>query len=219
VSPPKKKKQKRARSDEAKELRRHAILEAARRLFEGQSYEALTVELVARQSKLAKGTVYLYFQSKEAIFLELLLSELQAWLASLAAPLERLEKGKVNDVAELLSTSVGERPSLRRLLSLLHSTLERNVDLDSVRSFKLRGAEAMRPTATQLEGCLPQLGVGDGMRLLRHLHALVVGVGQVSDESAVVREVLADPELAVFRVDFTSELRDLLRLILLGWNR
>ena len=192
-------------------------MKAAARLFEQQSYEALTVDAVAKASRLAKGTVYLYFPSKEAIFLELLTGELVAWFDALAEPLDALGRGDTRGVAELLAGTLGARPTLRRLLALLHQTLERNVDTASVRNFKHGLLSVMAPTAKRLEERLPELRPGEGFRLLLHLNALVIGVGQMSDVSAVVREVLEAPELAGFRVDFVTRLAELLGLVLRGW--
>jgi AcrR family transcriptional regulator len=211
----------RARSDRAKQVRRVAILNAALRSFHKRDFEDLTVEEVARASGLAKGTVYLYFPTKESIFLELLLQELEEWLETLAPPLEKLatEPGpRERRLAALLATSAGERPTLRRLLSLLHQTLERNVDVETVRSFKLRVAALMGPTAERLEACLPRLQPGDGFRLMIHFHGLLIGVGQMADVSDVAEEALRAPELAGFRIDFASELTELLELILRGWK-
>jgi TetR/AcrR family transcriptional regulator, fatty acid metabolism regulator protein len=44
--------------------KRRAIVEAARELFTTQGYEATTIAEVARQSRVAVGTVYLYFSNK-----------------------------------------------------------------------------------------------------------------------------------------------------------
>jgi AcrR family transcriptional regulator len=218
VKAPARKQFQRARSDEAKQQRRDAILAAARDLFPKRSYAAITVESVARACRLTKGTVYLYFPSKEAIFLELLLDELERWFAALTPALDRIAAGDAPAVANLLAVGLSKRPTLRRLLAMLHATLEQNIGHAAVRAYKLRVAAAMAPTAVHLERRLPRLAPGDGARLLVHLHALVVGVGQVSDNSEVVREVLAEPALAALRVDFVSELRELLVCLLAGWE-
>lgn len=214
-----KRKVQRARSDEAKTARRDAILKAAERLFRRQRYEAITVDAIAQASHLAKGTVYLYFPTKEAIFLEVLLNELEGWFGDLLAALERTRRDDLRALAALVATKMAERPTVRRLLALLHPTLEQNVDHDAVRSFKLRGAAAMAPTAERLERLVTAFVPGDGFRFLVHVHALVVGVGQVSEVSRVVAEVLEDPDLAPFRVDFTENLTELLELVLRGWRR
>jgi len=58
--------------------RRDAILAAARDLFFEHGIHRTTVEEVAARAEVAKGTVYLYFESKETILAHLLLEGLDA---------------------------------------------------------------------------------------------------------------------------------------------
>lgn len=50
------------------EFREAEILEAARKVFSEQGYGAATVDHIAAAAGVAKGTIYLYYDSKEAIF-------------------------------------------------------------------------------------------------------------------------------------------------------
>ena len=59
----------------ATEQRRCAILQAARTVFGGQGYANTNVEDIATEAGIAKGTLYLYFPSKEQIYLAALLEE------------------------------------------------------------------------------------------------------------------------------------------------
>ncbi|MEQ9344910.1 MAG: helix-turn-helix domain-containing protein, partial [Thalassospira sp.] len=69
----------RARSHEQKLKRRADILDAARELYlEGDGTLPSAAE-VARKANLAKGTLYLYFSSKEALFLEVLRHFQKGW--------------------------------------------------------------------------------------------------------------------------------------------
>jgi AcrR family transcriptional regulator len=52
------------------EERRGQIVEAAARLWLREGFDATSVEAIARAAGLAKGTVYLYFPSKEALLEE-----------------------------------------------------------------------------------------------------------------------------------------------------
>ena len=52
------------------DAKRKAILDAALELFSGYGYRRTSVEDVARSANIAKGTVYLYFANKEALFAE-----------------------------------------------------------------------------------------------------------------------------------------------------
>ncbi len=50
-----------------KENRRAAILKAARKLFFEKGFKPVTVESIAHKGELSKGSIYLYFNSKEEI--------------------------------------------------------------------------------------------------------------------------------------------------------
>src|SRR5258708_16501064 len=52
----------------APEARREAILKAALSVFAAHGFEAARLEDVAARAGVAKGTLYLYFRDKEALF-------------------------------------------------------------------------------------------------------------------------------------------------------
>jgi AcrR family transcriptional regulator len=56
-----------ARRAEHEELRRAQILEAALRVFSRDGFHDAKVDAIAREAGVAKGTIYLYFATKEAI--------------------------------------------------------------------------------------------------------------------------------------------------------
>jgi TetR/AcrR family transcriptional regulator len=67
----------RARRKREKEERRQSILQAAREVFFENGFHQATVETVAERAEVSKGTVYLYFESKETILAHLLLEGLR----------------------------------------------------------------------------------------------------------------------------------------------
>jgi AcrR family transcriptional regulator len=66
----------RARREREKEKRRQSILQAAREVFFENGFHRATVDAVAKRAEVSKGTVYLYFVSKETILAHLLLEGL-----------------------------------------------------------------------------------------------------------------------------------------------
>ena len=68
----------RAVSDEDKEGRRSDILAAAKKVFARRGYHATTIADIARVANLSYGSIYWYFDSKEALFHALMESEAQA---------------------------------------------------------------------------------------------------------------------------------------------
>ncbi|MCK6522235.1 TetR family transcriptional regulator [Myxococcota bacterium] len=207
----------RARDAESKEARRAALLNAASTLFETQSFGQVTMGEICAAAGLAKGTAYLYFTTKEALFLELLARELEAWFGVLAEAPLRPGKDAPDVVAALFADSLAERPALVRLLGLLHLTLEQNVSAELVLPFKQRLAERMAEVGARIEAVLPQLSPGDGVRLFLRAHALVVGLGQMSQVKPELDALLLQPELCHLKVEWAPELRACLAAMLRGW--
>jgi TetR/AcrR family fatty acid metabolism transcriptional regulator len=60
------------------DFRRAQILEAARRMFARHGLEGATVDHIARAARVAKGTIYLYFRSKDEILKHAVHEDLEA---------------------------------------------------------------------------------------------------------------------------------------------
>jgi hypothetical protein len=99
----------------------------------------------------------------------------------------------------------------------LHLTIEQNVSAELVLPFKLRLAERMAEVGARIEAALPQLSPGDGVRLFLRAHALVVGLGQMSQVKPDLDVLLAKPELCHLKVQWAPELRACLAAMLRGW--
>jgi AcrR family transcriptional regulator len=78
-----------ARAQRAREARRIAVLDSARRIFADKGYHATSIDDIIASAGIARGTFYLYFESKRAIFDELL-DEL---FTTLASTVRRIELG------------------------------------------------------------------------------------------------------------------------------
>jgi len=74
-----------SRREREKAQRRDDILRAARDVFFTRGFHAATVDDVAVEAEVSKGTVYLYFDTKETILAHLLLEGLDMLVAELEA--------------------------------------------------------------------------------------------------------------------------------------
>ncbi len=72
-----------SRREREKAHRRDDILRAAREVFFTSGFHAATVDEVALKAEVSKGTVYLYFDTKETILAHLLLEGLDALICDL----------------------------------------------------------------------------------------------------------------------------------------
>ncbi|KAF0155509.1 MAG: transcriptional regulator TetR family [Syntrophaceae bacterium] len=62
------------RRNKEKENRKNSILKAARKLFFERGFKSVTVDLIAAKAEVSKGSIYLYFDSKEEIYTQILIS-------------------------------------------------------------------------------------------------------------------------------------------------
>ena len=79
---------------EAPETKRAAILDAAMKLFSQYGYRRTSIDDIAREAEIAKGTVYLSFKSKEEIFRALCESLIE--YADSAVKLARATSGPID---------------------------------------------------------------------------------------------------------------------------
>ncbi|MEO7273665.1 MAG: TetR/AcrR family transcriptional regulator [Vicinamibacterales bacterium] len=84
---------KRRKEDVLNEFRRSELIAAARHVFGTHGFASATMEAIAKEADVAKGTVYLYYDSKRAIYEA-------AWRASMEE-LEALVKARVESAATL----------------------------------------------------------------------------------------------------------------------
>lgn len=206
----------RAYRPEQKEIRRQAILAAAQQLFLETGYPQLRMTDLADRLGLAKGTLYLYFPTKEALFLAVLRGELAAWFDQAAACLERIRPGTdPAQVAAALVRNLLDRPLLPPLQALLHGVLERNLPEAEALGFARALQEGVLRVGTRLERVLPGLAPGQGAQYLTRFHGLVIAGHLLSARPEAVRAVLRDPDMALFDVRFDAFLggaaADLLR--------
>ena len=168
---------KRARSTEAKGARRAAILYAARDLFEQSGYDVITMAAVASKARLAKGTVFLYFTTKEALFLDLL-EELQAeWLRALHEVVALDDKpGPSARLARVITDSLAERPALPRLMPIAATVLLARVSDKRASEFRHKLLRRFFGIGSLVEQRLGLARAGDGVPLLMFAQAIIVGL-------------------------------------------
>jgi AcrR family transcriptional regulator len=207
----------RAMRDDQKQARRQAMIDIAWQLFQANPYPAITMAEVAEQAGLAKGTVYLYFRTKEELFLAVQQQQFATWFNVLDTQLAEAHGAcSTTRVAEIICTSLDQRGALVQLLAILHTILEHNIDLETALRFKRMLLERITRTGALLEGCLPFLPAGHGPETLLQIYALIIGIEHVANPAPVVREALLLPELRIFDISFGPTFAATLMALLRG---
>ena len=201
----------RAIQAEDKHERRHAILDAAERLLLRSPERIVNMAEVADEAGLAKGTVYLYFPGKEELLLALHERNIDSFFRALIALLDRGAAVAIDDVSALMRRHIVEPPLFLPLASRCFGVMEQNVPADAARAFKERMADRLERAGAGLERHLRELMPGDGVVLLRHSYALILGLWQMAGSAAEGRADAATS--TVFAWNYGQELDRALRAL------
>jgi len=212
----------RARTEEQREIRRRAILDMASAMLDEMPVAAVTLNELSRRVGLAKPNVLRYFESREAVLLELLDRYVQEWLTELAGELVAgIDKDlpmpeRAAAVAEILSHSLSGRMVLCELFGAQGSVLEHNVSVEVVARYKRASLDHLTTMAALLRTYLPELGENARLFSLQ----TVVMAGALSAYStpppSLQAAYEAEPELARFHLDLKGSLKQALTATLLG---
>jgi AcrR family transcriptional regulator len=213
----------RARSEEQREARRQAILGAAAAMLAEMPVAEVTLNELSRRAGLAKSNVLRYFESREAVLLELLDSAWQDWLARLDAELaDAVVAGepvasRADQLAAAVAASLAARPMLCDLISAQAAVLERNVSPQVAAQYKRASIAGISALGALLLRSVPELGEPDAFRLAGAAVMTTAALWPHTQPSAaMLAAYAADPALAAMRLDFTATLREVLEVLTAG---
>ena len=147
------------------QARRQAILDAALTVFAAQGYEAARLDDVAARAGVAKGTLYLYFKDKEALF-------------------EDLVRGAVTPIMERVGTAA-LAPDMKpaQIVAMFFALFQREV-LGTKRKLLLRLIIAEGPRFPAIANFYYREVVARGMALMRTVATEAVARGEFSSDAA-----------------------------------
>lgn len=165
----------RARSADQKALRRRAVLEAAETYFLEVGYEAFSMSKLAKKIGLSKGTFYLYFQTREELFLTLYEQSLIRWSQVF---IDDLSDSMTSEAyaQKLFSTASADGTFLPLLIRLEHM-IEHNVAIPRLISSKqvfIKQVEAIAE-ATSISLSLSE---AQAIEVVKTMGVLLIGATQ-----------------------------------------
>jgi len=165
----------RAHADAEKEARRQDILDAADRLF-AERREMSNMADVAVAAGLAKGTMYLYFQSKEELYLALHLRHVEHFFSMLIGRLKRTEPFGFEEMQALAKQHILDAPTYLPLGACCIGFPAGALRPAVVAHFQGRLTDWLGEGGAGLERHFQRLAKGEGMRLLKHSYAFMIGL-------------------------------------------
>ncbi len=208
----------RARRPEQKQARREAIVAAAVGLLDEHGLDGTTLSAIARASGISKANIYRYFESREAILLEVTLGAGQAWLDDSVRALAALAgRGDIEAVADALATTTVAHSRLCMLIASLSSVLEHNVGVEVIADFKIRFTGMVGGLIQAVHQALPTISLDDSRTFVTYFYLFVAGAWPAAHPPPLVVQVLARPEFAQMCIDFETAVRGQAEILLRGF--
>ncbi|MCU1643743.1 MAG: TetR family transcriptional regulator [Nocardia sp.] len=210
----------RARSVEQREIRRQAILDTAANMLTEMPVVDLGLNELARRVCLAKSNVLRYFESREAVLLELLDLRYREWITTVT-PLLADTSGDLRTRRDRLVTALvstlAKEPVLCDLFNAQAAILERNISAEVAARYKYKMLAATAELVTPVERLIPEFGADGAMKFCA---AALLSAGALWSHSHPAPAMLAayeqHPELAAARLEFVPILTELLEVLARG---
>lgn len=200
---------------EDKEARRNAILDAVEKLFLRHPDRMASVAEVAEAARLAKGTVYLYFPSKEEMLLALHERHVAAFFGELVAMLRAPGTVSFEEIFEVARRLIVRRAGYLDLTSRCLSLMDREIPVERAIEFKVGVGKALALAGGELERHFPRLAPGDGVGLLCNSYGLMIGLWQMMHPNQRFGAAMQRPEMRMFNRDYEAEVE---RAVLALWT-
>jgi len=206
----------RALAVEDKEERKQELLDAVEKLYLKQPDRMPNVAEVADKAGLAKGTLYLYFPTKEDMLLELHQRHVTHFFTALMKLLSGPGPVTFEHIMSVTRTHMIRVPGYLALSSHCFAQMERETPFESAVAFKAGVAQTLKTAGAALERHFTTLGEGGGVRILLHSYGLICGLWQLLHPNERFEKALARPELAILRRDYEKEIENALRALWSG---
>jgi AcrR family transcriptional regulator len=198
------------RQDEKRE-RSQAILDAAEQLLNTAPDRVSIMADVATAAGVAKGTVYLYFPSKETLMLALHDRHCQGFFETLLTRLREPRPLTLADMNAIVRTCITAHPAYLPCASVCFG-YDRTMPAEPMQAHMMRIVNWLDATAHGLHTHVPSISHAQAIVLLRRGYALILGLWQLLKPESQARIVGAgNSEAAKFcQTEYVSEVESAL---------
>lgn len=209
----------RARNEEQKEQRRQLILQTAKDMLSEMPVLDLSLNELSRRVGLAKSNVLRYFETREAVLLELLSLELQQWASAfddLPAP-EGISRQRGDHLAVQLADTIAARPLMCDLASVQAAVLERNVSVEVVLRHKRSIRGSVEHLAVTIVQRMPELNRQEALQIISIALLMTSAAWPHSTPAnAVLEAYKVETSLADLHLSFADYIRGTLEIAISG---
>ncbi len=157
----------RARKSDQKQKRRHEILQAAYKLFRDKDFEEISLNSIAEEAKLSKTSIYLYFNTREEIFIHIFEEAFREWITNSVKAFGKLPEGSTPwEIAIAWIEVIWDNERMCSIAPLLQLTIEHNVSEDLLANKLRMKLEESKKLQKSMQRFIPGLNLTDTFAMI-----------------------------------------------------
>lgn len=165
----------RARSETQKNIRLNEIKQAAIEIFDQQLFHEIQLTKIAEKTDFSRANLYKYVSTKEEIYLLVTIDEVNEWLIDLEKTLTKKPVNNLKRFSESWVEVTTKHSRFLKLVSLLYTTMEQNVSMEALVTFKRNFVVSINNLRVLLKAWFPKMTEADMEKFTRRQLAYMIG--------------------------------------------
>jgi AcrR family transcriptional regulator len=165
---------------------------------------------VAKSAKIAKGTLYIYFKTKDELALDILGCEYENWFKELISFLNKTPTTDEKKLAKWIVLSLKRNSLFLELMPLGSSLFESNVDYDYLVAYKKNLHFLLTETSKLLSKALKLKNIESAANLLIQIHVTVQGLIPYGYPVNPIKDIILKNNLNLIDIDYFKHLENFL---------
>ena len=158
------------------QARTDEIINACAALYETRSFGEITLKDIGAATTLTRTGIYLYFQTREEIFLALLQREYDDWVAQMRALMDERAAMTRDEVAQALARTLTDHPRLLKLLSMNLYEMEAHSRPERLAAFKRSFGASLDAVSRLIGRYIPSMDEEARQRFLYAFFPFIYGI-------------------------------------------
>ena len=175
--------------------RKEEIIAACAKLYEEKGFRDTTIKEIGAAITLTRTGIYVYFETKEEIFLALLAREYDAWTAEMREIMKAEESLTRREVAAVLAKTLTNHPRLLRLLSMNLYEMEANSRPERLTEFKRSYGASLETVEAMVAKFIPDMSEDQRKRFLFAFFPFIYGIYPYTSVTDKQRDAMREAEV------------------------
>lgn len=171
----------RRKSPENESRRRNEIIDSCEVLYRERGFRDITIKDISEALSISRPAIYKYYETKEEIFLDLIIREAGAWLEEVRLKAGQMETMSKAEFAEIIAGTVSEKKILLKIFSMNIYEIENNSRMERLTAYK-SGFKEIRDVLFEAMGKIaPRISMKRQEQIIRLLFPFLNGVYAYSE--------------------------------------